>query len=95
VQAEAPPLDPRELTLPVAFIRGGDSEVTPPAQMDVTRDYLPGASFLELPASGHHMMIDQPLALIAMLRGLFADERPEEGKAWRLSTKGARVGAKG
>jgi pimeloyl-ACP methyl ester carboxylesterase len=71
-QTEAPLLDPRDLTLPIAFIRGGDSEVTPPEQMEVTRAYLPGATFLELLAAGHHLMIDQPLALVAMLRGLFA-----------------------
>jgi pimeloyl-ACP methyl ester carboxylesterase len=79
VQTETPLLDPRDLTLPIAFIRGGDSDITPPDQMEVTRAYLPGAAFLELPAAGHHLMIDQPLALVAMLRGLFARNEPPGG----------------
>ena len=72
VQTEVPLLDPRDLTLPITFIRGGDSEVTTPEQMDVTHAYLPGATFLELPGAGHHLMIDQPLALVALLRDLLA-----------------------
>lgn len=67
-------LDPRSLTLPITFIRGGESDVTSPDQIAITREYLPRARFLELPGAGHHLMIDQPLALTAMLRGLLSND---------------------
>lgn len=65
-------LDPSELKLPIAYIRGECSNVSTPERMVLNRRYLPGAHYLTLPAAGHHLMIDQPLGLVAMLRGLLA-----------------------
>jgi pimeloyl-ACP methyl ester carboxylesterase len=65
-------IDPSELTLPITYIQGECSNVSTPERMMLNRRYLPGARYLTLPAAGHHLMIDQPLALVSMLRGLLA-----------------------
>ena len=63
-------IDPSGLTLPIAYIQGECSNVSTPERMVLNRRYFPAARFLVLPAAGHHLMIDQPLALVSMLRGL-------------------------
>jgi pimeloyl-ACP methyl ester carboxylesterase len=65
-------IDPSELTLPITYIQGECSNVSTPERMMLNRRHLPGARYLTLPAAGHHLMIDQPLALVSMLRGLLA-----------------------
>lgn len=68
---EADPCDPLPfdgLKIPVTFVRGADSVVTSPQQMAITRRHFPFAEVLEIPACGHHVMLDQPVALTTLLR---------------------------
>ncbi len=58
---------------PVALIWGENSMLMPPERVASMREALPpGSPAIGIPASEHHVMIDQPLALVAALRGLFA-----------------------
>ena len=68
---EADPDDPLlvdGLKIPVTFVRGAESVATPTSQMEITRRYFPFAEMLEIPACGHHLMLDQPVALTTLLR---------------------------
>lgn len=56
------------LKIPVTFVRGAESIATPALQMEVTRRNFPFAEMLEIPACGHHLMLDQPVALTTLLR---------------------------
>lgn len=59
---------------PVALIWGENSMLMPPDRVAAMRAALPaGSPAIGVPASEHHVMIDQPLALVTALRGLFAN----------------------
>ena len=66
------PLDVTRLAIPTVFVRGEESVVTTPEQMAVTRAHLPHALHLSIPAAGHHLLLDQPVALTTLLRTLLA-----------------------
>lgn len=69
---DAPALlaDPR---CPVALIWGERSLLMPPERIAAMRALLPpGSPAIAIPDAEHHVMIDQPLAFISALRGLFA-----------------------
>ncbi len=58
---------------PVAFVWGGRSRLMTPDVVDYTRLHAPpGSPFLAIPEAEHHVMLDQPLALVAALRALLA-----------------------
>lgn len=57
---------------PIAFIRGARSEIVSPDHLAALRADLPATRFVTVPESGHHIMIDQPLALVATLDALLA-----------------------
>ena len=57
---------------PIAFIRGGQSAIVTPDVLDGLRADLPTARFVTVPAAGHHVLIDQPLALVAAIDALLA-----------------------
>jgi pimeloyl-ACP methyl ester carboxylesterase len=57
------------LTVPLALIRGEHSTVLPPETWDYMRSVQPGPA-IEIPAAHHHLLLDQPLALVAALRTL-------------------------
>ena len=57
---------------PVALIWGERSLLMPPQRIDSMRARLPaGTPAIPIPDAAHHVMIDQPLAFVAALRGLF------------------------
>ena len=57
---------------PLAFIAGARSPVTNGAVETFVRDNAPrGAPWIEIPDSDHHVLVDQPLALVAALFALF------------------------
>lgn len=73
--ADIHPGDParslRAAACPVALAWGGDSElVDADVAAYVTGLAAPDAPRIEIPAARHHVMVDQPLALVAALRGL-------------------------
>jgi pimeloyl-ACP methyl ester carboxylesterase len=58
---------------PLAFIHGELSRIVPPELRARQQSQTPARTpFIEIPASHHHVMIDQPLALVATLRSLIA-----------------------
>ena len=58
---------------PVALIWGERSALMPPATIATMRTQLPpGSPAFAIPDAAHHVMIDQPLAFVAALRGLLA-----------------------
>jgi pimeloyl-ACP methyl ester carboxylesterase len=58
---------------PVAIAWGGDSALVDPAVAAYIAGVAPaGTPLVEIPAARHHVMVDQPLALVAALRALLA-----------------------
>ncbi|WP_419709627.1 alpha/beta fold hydrolase [Pseudomonas sp. NFX224] len=57
---------------PVAFVWGADSHLVSPRIRNYCRDAFPRSPRIEIPQAGHHIMMEQPIALICALRGLFA-----------------------
>jgi pimeloyl-ACP methyl ester carboxylesterase len=58
---------------PVALVWGANSMLMPPDRVAAMRDLLPpGTPAIAIPEAEHHVMVDQPLAFVAALRGLFA-----------------------
>lgn len=68
------PLDVSALAVPLSFVRGDESIVTTPDIMAITRQFLPQARYLSIPVAGHHLMLDQPVALVALLRAILPDQ---------------------
>ncbi len=62
----------RAAACPVALMWGGDSALVDPAVAAyMTGLAAPGTPHIEIPAARHHVMVDQPLAFVTALRGLF------------------------
>lgn len=58
---------------PVALVWGSRSSLLPPAVQAYMAELAPpGSPQVEIPDADHHVMIDQPLAFVAALRGLLA-----------------------
>jgi len=67
---------------PIGLIWGEQSLLMQPARVAAMRAALPAAApAIGIPAAEHHVMIDQPLALVSALRGLFAGWPPWSGAA--------------
>jgi pimeloyl-ACP methyl ester carboxylesterase len=65
--------DLRAAACPVAAIRGARSALMVPAVTDYFDANAPaGTPVVVVPEAHHHLMLDQPLALVAALRGLLA-----------------------
>lgn len=59
---------------PVALMWGERSMLMPPDRVSSMRALLPpGSPAVAIPDAEHHVMVDQPLAFVSALRGLFAD----------------------
>jgi pimeloyl-ACP methyl ester carboxylesterase len=64
-------IDARNLRCPVAFIYGERSALVPPDTLIRTLTALPPSTpSIGIPDAAHHVLIDQPLALVSALRGL-------------------------
>jgi pimeloyl-ACP methyl ester carboxylesterase len=61
-----------ELELPVALFRCELGLVTPAMAAEMARLVPHGLPVVDVPAAGHHPMLDQPLALVTGLRSLLA-----------------------
>ena len=58
---------------PIAFVWGEQSRIMEPDVVAYTREHAPpGTPMFAIPDAGHHVMLDQPLALVSALRGLFS-----------------------
>lgn len=61
----------RSARCPLAFVWGEQSAIMTPAVIAINRQRATrGTPFVEVPAAHHHLMLDQPLAFIAAIRGL-------------------------
>lgn len=60
---------------PLTFVRGAQSRLMSPESLAYSCALAPSGSYgLEMPAAGHHMMADHPLAFITLLRTILAAE---------------------
>ncbi len=58
---------------PVAFVWGDRSRIMTADTVDYTRRHAPpGTPMFAIPEAEHHVLLDQPLALVSALRGLFS-----------------------
>jgi pimeloyl-ACP methyl ester carboxylesterase len=65
--------DLRAARCPLAFVRGDQSRIVQAANLAYTRGVAPeGTVFASLPQAGHHLFLDQPLAVVSTLRTLLA-----------------------
>lgn len=65
--------DLAQVEAPIAIIRGQFSHMTSGAMDERIRATAPeGTPFIDIPEAYHHVMVDQPLALVASLRTLLA-----------------------
>ena len=63
----------KQVRCPIAFIHGERSALIPCEDLELHRAVLPaGTPVITIPDAAHHVLIDQPLALVASLRALFA-----------------------
>jgi pimeloyl-ACP methyl ester carboxylesterase len=61
---------------PLIFVSGALSSVATPDRLDIMRrNAPPGTRFFSIPEAHHHVMVDQPLALIATLNVLLEASR--------------------
>jgi pimeloyl-ACP methyl ester carboxylesterase len=58
--------------VPMVHIYGAKSRIVEHRKAGAPSPFPPGMVEIEIPDSHHHIMIDQPLALVAALRALFA-----------------------
>ena len=65
------------VTCRVALLFGDRSKLMTSARLDLIRRHTPPAApWIVIPDAGHHIMVDQPLALIAALRALLETWQP-------------------
>ncbi|MEO1169776.1 MAG: alpha/beta hydrolase [Pseudomonadota bacterium] len=63
----------RSANCPMALIYGDRSAIMDDEAIEHLEETLPGGTpFVAIPDSGHHIMVDQPLALVAAMRALMA-----------------------
>lgn len=76
---------PRNARCPLALIVGEASELIRDEIATYMRGIYPeGTPFIGIPDAGHHIMADQPVALVAALRACFAywpEKKPDEPRA--------------
>lgn len=73
LRMENPLPDFRALQCPVAIVWGAQSLLFDADILAYTASVAPpGTPRIEIPAARHHLMVDQPLAFVTALRGLFA-----------------------
>jgi pimeloyl-ACP methyl ester carboxylesterase len=70
-----------EVTCPLALVRGEESRILDRETAEQMCDQFGGTCVLiDIPQAHHHVMIDQPLALVSVIRTLLA--------GWSLSPAG-------
>ena len=61
----------------IALLFGERSQLMTPGRVDLIRRHTPrDAPWIVIPDAGHHVMVDQPLALVAALRSLLESWQP-------------------
>jgi len=70
MRGEGPP--PGDVKTPMVHIYGAKSRIVEHRKAGAPSPFPPGMIEIEIPDAHHHIMIDQPLALVAALRALLA-----------------------
>jgi pimeloyl-ACP methyl ester carboxylesterase len=81
LMAKLQALPSRDLLAPaqcrIALVIGGRSKMMTPARLALIRQLTPrDAPWIAIPDAGHHVMVDQPLALVSALRTLLECWQP-------------------
>jgi pimeloyl-ACP methyl ester carboxylesterase len=64
---------PRDAGVPFTIILGSNSALYRPEDVDyIARTRPPGTALVTIPEAAHHVMVDQPIALVSVLRTVFA-----------------------
>ncbi|HLZ74473.1 alpha/beta hydrolase [Phenylobacterium sp.] len=71
------PLEVPEVKTPMVHIYGAKSRIVEHRKSGAPSPFPPGMIEIEIPDAHHHIMIDQPLALVAALRALLAAWPPK------------------
>lgn len=72
--------DPRDVPCRQALLYGDRSTLIQPEVLDYMRSVYPeNTPFAGIPEAGHHVMVDQPLALVASLRAFITQWKAEGG----------------
>ena len=66
------PLEVPVIKTPMVHIYGAKSRIVEHRRAGAPSPFPPGMIEIEIPDAHHHIMIDQPLALVAALRALLA-----------------------
>jgi pimeloyl-ACP methyl ester carboxylesterase len=66
------PTQAATVTTPMVHIYGAKSRIVEHRKAGAPSPFPPGLVEIEIPDAHHHIMIDQPLALVAALRALLA-----------------------
>jgi len=83
-----PVADVKNAKCPIAIVRGGKSIVMTQESAAFMQEIAPaGTPLIEIPEAHHHIMLDQPLALVSALRALLAgwatDDSPRRAAPYR------------
>ena len=76
---------------PTALMFGDRSPLMTPQRIAFVREVTPhDVPWIVIPDAGHHIMVDQPLALVAALRSLFAAWQPGAAQAADAPSSGRK-----
>lgn len=77
-----PPPDLARVTCPTLLVRGGESTLLTREAAERFVARLPAARWVEIPEAGHHVMVDQPEQLLAVIRDFLAElPRPDRDES--------------
>lgn len=68
------------ISTPLILVRGERSRLVDAEVTAHVRGLVPHAPLIDIPDADHHVLLDRPLALVAMLRTLFALEETRYGR---------------
>ena len=61
-----------QVRCPTLLVRGSESALLTPGAAEAFVAQVPSARFLEIPDSGHHVLVDQPDRLLAAIEDFLA-----------------------
>jgi pimeloyl-ACP methyl ester carboxylesterase len=70
----------RQLTCPILLVRGAHSTLLSPSALAALHAAVPQAAVVEIPASHHHVMLDNPPEFERVMRA-FLDTAKRESRA--------------
>jgi 3-oxoadipate enol-lactonase len=73
-RASVLPLLP-QIKVPTVVVAGAADQLYPASTLKVAAERIPGARFVEIPASGHISAMDQPEQVNALLGAFFEQQR--------------------